>query len=168
MRNILLMFIISLVILYFAVLTISPVDLGEEYKIVENLEVTGMDDDISLITFFSGAQHLEMYISAEQGYSIEMALAGVRTMRPMTHDLQADILRATNTRIVAVSIDTFVQNYFTATLYLKTGPFLSVVDCRPSDCAALALRTGAPIYIHDILLLESVYEQGNLTDVVIV
>jgi bifunctional DNase/RNase len=108
-----------------------------------------------------------MYISGEQGLSIDTVLKGIKSIRPLTHDLQVEMLKATGTRVLAVSIDNFVENYFTATLYLRTGPFLSVLDCRPSDCTALALRTNAPIYLYKDLLSEDIYNPGNISDIIV-
>jgi bifunctional DNase/RNase len=159
--------LVSSVLIYLSVMIVVPLDLGDDYYLVDNVTVSGAASGTSMLTFFSEGYFLDMFISDSQGLSIESAILGLTTTRPMTHDLQVDMLRATGTRVLAVSVDTFVENYFTATLYLRTGPFISVLDCRPSDCTALALRTNAPIYVHRQLLIDSIYNQANVSDIVV-
>jgi hypothetical protein len=44
------------------------------------------------------------------------------------------------------------ENTFYATIHLRTGSHVRVVDARPSDAIALALRTRSPIFVEDAVI----------------
>lgn len=96
---------------------------------------------------------LPIYIGVSEGLSIQNALNGVKMERPMTHDLLVNILEALGVSVERVTIDALLNNsVYTATLVLskpagenKTERLF--IDARPSDGVAIALRTGAPIYV---------------------
>ena len=95
---------------------------------------------------------LPIFIGVSEGIAIQSALMGIRYERPMTHDLLVNILEALGVSVERVTIDALLANaVFTATIFLVQEINGSVkripVDARPSDAVAIALRTGAPIYV---------------------
>lgn len=120
---------------------------GEDYMEVDGVEVNELDLDTSKLVLTSNEKSLEMYISNDQGLSIENGLLGLRGERPTTHDLQASLLTGSGVSVLAVTVDSLIDGYYTATVYVKNGFITRGVDCRPSDCVALALRVKAPIYV---------------------
>lgn len=73
----------------------------------------------------------------------------------MTHDLMMLILPNLGGQIIKVTIDDIVDNTFYAKLSLRRDEEIFMIDARPSDSIALALRAGAPIYITRKILEEA-------------
>lgn len=99
-----------------------------------------------------GGKVLPIFIGINEAIAIERALKGIRTERPMTHDLLVNILEALAIRVEKITIDALLENsVYTATIVLakSTGDKEQhyYIDARPSDSVAIALRTGAPIYV---------------------
>lgn len=94
---------------------------------------------------------LPIYIGATEAASIDMALKGYTTKRPLTHDLIVSIFDAIGIKLEKVTLDAMIENIYTATLILQqeiNGKIRRFhIDSRPSDSIALALRLNVPIYI---------------------
>lgn len=106
---------------------------------------------------------LPIWIGVFEANAIALAVEGVQTPRPMTHDLLRSVLETLNVRLERVEIHSLIEGTFHARLRLLraggpadeergeggrlVGSHVEVVDSRPSDAIALALRTGAPIWI---------------------
>ncbi|RLG16445.1 bifunctional nuclease family protein [Nanoarchaeota archaeon] len=95
--------------------------------------------------------HLDMIVSEEQVYSIQLALNGTRSFRPNTHDLFSSLLKALNANHF-VTIDKLQGGTYYATLHISVFWKGVELDARPSDGVAIALRTGAPIFVKEELL----------------
>ena len=83
-------------------------------------------------------------------------MSGLRYERPLTHDLIVSILEALGVEVEKVSIDALLNNsIYTATIVLKReikGKTEKIsIDSRPSDGIAIAIRTGAPIFVAEHL-----------------
>ncbi len=92
---------------------------------------------------------LPIAIGIAEAFSIQKAMGQADSPRPLTHDLLVEILERLNATVEKVTIDAFVNQIYTATIYLKdnrTGKE-HYIDARPSDAVAIALRVNAPIYI---------------------
>jgi bifunctional DNase/RNase len=92
---------------------------------------------------------LPIWIGQAEAMAIAMRLQGVQPPRPMTHDLLTTVLEqlsATVTRIVVSDVRD--ATYF-AEIHLARNGSQMIVDSRPSDAIALALRVEAPIFVED-------------------
>jgi uncharacterized protein len=107
-----------------------------------------------------GDRYLPVVIGIAEVNAIKLKLSGITPPRPLTHDLVAQVIERLGARLEKVYIDKLEQNTFYAKLYLKNGDEEIVVDARPSDSVAIALRTGSPIYA-----AEDVLSQAGITDV---
>jgi bifunctional DNase/RNase len=65
----------------------------------------------------------------------------------MTHDLTRNLIRHLNARLERVVITELKDDTFYAALWLRQGDEPVVIDARPSDAIALALRADCPIYV---------------------
>ncbi len=90
---------------------------------------------------------LYVFIGGREAVAIALALRGISTDRPMTHDLLKDTIDALDWRLASVSITKIEGNTFYGKLELKRNSRSVRVDSRPSDAMALAVRAGAPIYV---------------------
>jgi len=98
---------------------------------------------------------LPIWIGALEANAIVLAIEGVETARPMTHDLLKSLLEKTGARLRQVEITEIRDNTFYALLHLERGGGSVSLDCRPSDAIALALRCDAPILVADEVLLSA-------------
>ena len=98
---------------------------------------------------------LPIYIGIPEASSIDSVLEGFEPARPLTHDLLAAVVERLGATLDRVVITQVRDHTFFAELHLTTAGSAQVIDCRPSDAIALAVRTGAPIFADDQLLDEA-------------
>lgn len=91
---------------------------------------------------------LVMEVGLLEGRAIAIEAEGVKAPRPLTHELTYRVLEALNATLTQVVIHTFREKTFYANLDLRTADGQEVlIDARPSDAIAVALRAGAPVYV---------------------
>jgi uncharacterized protein len=96
-----------------------------------------------------------IFIGPLETHSITSVLDKVTPPRPMTHDLMMMVIPALSGKVVKVTIDQIIDNTFYAKISLKKGEETFIIDARPSDSIAIALRAEAPIYITEDILNEA-------------
>jgi bifunctional DNase/RNase len=92
---------------------------------------------------------IPIYIGLWEAISIRNAIKGEVLPRPITHDLFVEVLRRFHATVTGLSIDSLEDGIFYAKLHVKQDGAVEVVDCRPSDGIALALRADAPITVEE-------------------
>ena len=97
-----------------------------------------------------GDRRIPIVIGAPEAGAIAYELEGVHTSRPMTHDLIKTIITTFDAKVTEIYIHEMKDSTFYASIYFDNTE--SVVDARPSDAIAIALRFDAPIYIAENLL----------------
>ena len=95
---------------------------------------------------------LPIYIGPEEAKAIALALEGVATPRPMTHDLMRDLLGALGARVQRVVVTELRDSTFLAEIELALNGSTHRVSSRPSDAIALAVRVDAAIFASDDVL----------------
>jgi len=107
-----------------------------------------------------GKRFLPVVIGISEINAIKMKLSGVKPPRPMTHDLMMNILEGIGARLDKVIIDKLEGGTFHAKLFLeKEDGKQVVIDARPSDSVAVALRSNVPIFAaEEVLDTASVLE----------
>ena len=90
---------------------------------------------------------LPIWIGTAEASAIIRQLEQIKTSRPMTHDLIANLIDLTGYKLIRVEINDLNEDTYYAAIILQdtTGKEISV-DARPSDAVALALRTDSPIF----------------------
>lgn len=89
---------------------------------------------------------LPIYIGPEEAKAIALALEGVTTPRPMSHDLMRDLLGALGATVGRVVVTELRDSTFFAEIELNLAGHVHRVSSRPSDAIALAVRVEASIY----------------------
>ncbi|NBP65138.1 MAG: hypothetical protein EBU66_10850 [Bacteroidetes bacterium] len=97
-----------------------------------------------------GDRRLPIVIGAPEAGAIAYEIEGVHTSRPMTHDLIKSIIETFDSKVTEIFIHEMKDSTFYASLHFYGSE--SIVDARPSDAIAIALRFDAPIYIASSLL----------------
>jgi bifunctional DNase/RNase len=102
-----------------------------------------------------GERVLPIYIGPEEAKAIALALEGVATPRPMTHDLLRDTVHALGAELNKITVTELRDRTFYAELELRIEGRIVTVSSRPSDAIALAVRVAAPIYAAEQVLDEA-------------
>lgn len=109
---------------------------------------------------------LPVFIDLGQAMNIQVSLEGRMMGRPLTHDLFTNVLNEMGAIVDHVVIEDIAQNTFFATLHIeidKDGKREKVTfDARPSDCIALAVRSGAGIQVRRKVLEMAAVDRDKL------
>lgn len=109
-----------------------------------------LDQSLSPVVLLSDqeeTQILPIWVGPFEAQAIALALQGILTPRPLTHDLMRSLCENLGVEVSKVLVQDIRDGTYYAELYLRQGEKEIVVDARPSDAIALALRTNAPLYI---------------------
>jgi len=106
---------------------------------------------IVLLKEKKGNRFLPIWVGAVQATAIAFAQQGMVSVRPLTHDLFRDVLKAVNVRLLSARITSLIDGKFYTDLILSNG---SIVSARASDAIALAIRTGAAIEVGTAIVDE--------------
>jgi hypothetical protein len=114
---------------------------------------------VVILVDLAGRRALPIWIGVFEAEAISRGLEDVVTLRPMTHDLMKQILDTFRVGVNRVVIHDIKGNTFYANLYLNVDGRELVVDSRPSDAIALAVRVKAPIFVSESVI-EATKELG--------
>jgi bifunctional DNase/RNase len=92
---------------------------------------------------------MPIWVGIFEANAIFNEIEKVSSSRPMTHDLTRNLIRHLNAKLERVVITELKDETFLAVLWLKQGDEPMIVDARPSDAIALALRADCPIYVSE-------------------
>jgi len=90
---------------------------------------------------------MPIWVGIFEANAIAIEIEKIAAPRPMTHDLARNLVRHLNAQLERVVISELKDDTFFATLWLRQGDDPMVIDARPSDAIALALRADCPIYV---------------------
>lgn len=91
---------------------------------------------------------LPIWVGAFEANAIALEIEKVVPQRPMTHDLLRNVIIECRLSASSVVITDLLENTFYARIELKDQNDEPVMlDARPSDAIALALRLDCPIYV---------------------
>ena len=90
---------------------------------------------------------LPIWIGLIEASAIATELEHIHLTRPMTHDLLKNILEEVGVVVKRVEVNDLADNTFYARIMLSRGEDEYIMDSRPSDAIAVALRSKAPIYV---------------------
>jgi uncharacterized protein len=96
-----------------------------------------------------GPRLLPIWIGLYEGGAIGMALSGQQFPRPLTHDLFMMVIQQMGGRLKQVVITELKDSTFFAEVCLVNGSKEIVIDARPSDSVALAVRANCPIMVNE-------------------
>jgi hypothetical protein len=92
---------------------------------------------------------MPIWVGIFEANAIAIEIEKVAAPRPMTHDLTRNLIGHLNARLERVVISELRDDTFFAVLWLWQGDEPMVIDARPSDAIALALRADCPIYVSE-------------------
>jgi len=92
---------------------------------------------------------LPIWIGVFEANAIALKIENISTPRPMTHDLIKNVLDKLDISIDKIVVNDVRNNTFYALIHCSCDGKKILVDSRPSDAIALALRLDAPIYVEE-------------------
>lgn len=99
-----------------------------------------------------GERQLPIIIGPAEAQATALYLKGVKTPRPLTHDLFTTSLTVLGASLIRVLIYKAKDGIFYSYIYLKKDEEIIRIDARTSDAVALAVRADCPILIYESLL----------------
>ncbi|PIR20581.1 MAG: hypothetical protein COV45_05885 [Deltaproteobacteria bacterium CG11_big_fil_rev_8_21_14_0_20_47_16] len=117
------------------------------------MKVTGLTIDpftsmpIIILKDLDDRAVLPIWIGLIEASAIATELEKIQLSRPMTHDLVKNILGELGADVTKVMITDLADNTFFASIVLNQNNKEIVMDARPSDALAIALRTKSPIFV---------------------
>lgn len=99
--------------------------------------------------------YLPIIIGEAEAQSIAIALEGHRNIRPLTHDLFMTFATTFDIDIEEVVINKFKEGLFYSELHCVKDGELTIIDARPSDAIAIAVRFKCPVYTYSQVLEEA-------------
>lgn len=96
-----------------------------------------------------GPRLLPVWIGLYEGGSIGMAIQGQKFPRPLTHDLFASVIESLGAKIQRIVITELRDSTFYAEIHVEKEGKTVVIDARPSDSVALAVRANCEILVDD-------------------
>ena len=100
-----------------------------------------------------------IWIGIFEAQSIMFKLQNLSFPRPLTHDLLRNCIEHLGAKVEHVAITKIENNTYYAEIHLLQNNEKIVVDSRPSDAVALAIRAESPIYISEELMLNTAVDK---------
>ena len=113
-------------------------------------------DQIIVLSERNGDRAFPIAIELHQALAIQRRLNGIKTPRPMTHELIHSVITAMGGTLERIVINDLrptdgYQTFF-ALLIIRRGEELIEVDTRPSDAIALGIGLDVPFFVAEHVL----------------
>ncbi len=113
-------------------------------------------DQLIVLKEKNGERVLPIVIGLAEASAIKLKISGFNPPRPLTHDLLHTTIKDLDATIDKIVIDKLEENTFHAKLVIKTNSgHTKIIDSRPSDSIALAVRAHAPIFVEDKIIKQA-------------
>ena len=107
---------------------------------------------------------MPIWVGIFEANAIAVEIEKLSAPRPMTHDLTRNLIHYLNGNLERVVITEIRDDTFFAKLWLRQGDDAVLVDARPSDAIALALRFDCPIYVAEPVMQSARLTSANVTE----
>ena len=102
-----------------------------------------------------GNSVLPIWVGVYEANAIALEIEKVQTPRPMTHDLLRNVFLGLEVRVDKIVVNDLKDDTFYAVIWVERDGQLMMIDSRPSDALALALRMDCPIFVDEQVLRNS-------------
>lgn len=91
---------------------------------------------------------LPIWIGSAEASAIIRKIENLKIVRPMTHDLIVNIVEQTGFNVTKIEINDVDKETYFANIFMENDEKKEIIiDARPSDAIALAIRVDAPIFV---------------------
>jgi uncharacterized protein len=111
---------------------------------------------------------LPIWVGIYEANAIALEIEKISPQRPMTHDLIRNLIFQMGYQLKSVTVTDLKENTFFANILLVDGDGNDfVLDARPSDALAIALRLDCPIYVNEDVFKSSATRsmQDNVVEI---
>ena len=98
---------------------------------------------------------LPIWVGIFEANAIALEMEQVSTPRPMTHDLIKNIIEGFQAQVARIVVNDLKDNTFYAVITINLNGNEVLIDARPSDAIAVALRVNAPIFVAEKVIEEA-------------
>lgn len=98
---------------------------------------------------------LPIWVGPYEANSIASEIEKLASQRPMTHDLLRNVIRQMGGEVSRVVVTDLRDSTFFAVIEILANGDTILIDSRPSDAIALALRVDCPIFVKESVLESS-------------
>jgi bifunctional DNase/RNase len=119
---------------------------------------------IVLLTDNEDKKVLPISIGPFEAQSIALVLQGAESPRPLSHDLLKTLCEQLGGTLEKIVVTDIRESTFYAELYIQQNDQVIVIDSRPSDAIAFALRCGVTIFMA-ARLVEFTYDYEDLIQI---
>lgn len=102
-----------------------------------------------------------IWIGLMEAAAIASVLQNIEFERPMTHDLFRNFIHQADITVPRIEVCDLKNNTFYAKIYCQAEGREFIVDSRPSDAIALALRLKAAIFVDDVVVQQLKVNEGE-------
>ena len=110
---------------------------------------TTANECIVFLEELDGDRLLPIWIGLAEGQAIAIRFSGIVLPRPLTHDLLLSSIKSLGWDVTRVVVTDLKENTFYAQMHLTHGAEEKLVDSRPSDAIAVAVRSGCRMFVKD-------------------
>ncbi len=112
----------------------------------------------------TGSRCLPVIVGSFEAQAIALAIEVVDTPRPLTHDLIGELITGVGGHLKTTRVNHLQEGVFFAQLEIESHEFgQKIIDSRPSDAIAVALRLNAPILVSEEVFQEAGVEENQLS-----
>jgi hypothetical protein len=104
---------------------------------------------------------LPIWVGVFEANAIALEIEKVAPPRPMTHDLLKNVIVGLGATVERVVVTELRNDTFFAAIWATRNGEPIVIDSRPSDAIALAMRTDCPIFVDEEVLKTSRISAGT-------
>ncbi|MHB0977521.1 MAG: bifunctional nuclease family protein [Candidatus Aquicultorales bacterium] len=125
---------------------------------MQEMEVHGVNLDVMtnqpviILRDRETKRFLPIWIGQFEATAILMEIQGVKPSRPLTHDLLNSVILDLHASIRKIVISDLREGTFYAQIHVSNESSDLMIDARPSDAIALAVRARVPIFADDTVL----------------
>lgn len=135
-----------------------------EMKIMGIALDTRNDSPIVILSDKDNRKAIPIWIGTAEASAIIRQLENISTERPMTHDLISDILAKTGYTITKIEINDVNSSTYYASIFIANENEVHVIDSRPSDAIAIALKEKTPIFVTENVILNGTFSTNQEKD----
>jgi bifunctional DNase/RNase len=104
---------------------------------------------------------LPIWVGVFEANAIALEIEKIAPPRPMTHDLLKNAITGLGATVERVVVTELRNDTFLAAVWATRNGEPIMIDARPSDAIALAMRTDSPIYVEEEVLNSSRVATGS-------
>ena len=98
---------------------------------------------------------LPIWVGPYEANAIALEIEKTAPLRPMTHDLLRNLITQIGATVERIVVTDLIDNTFYAVIEMSLDGRRVLLDSRPSDAIALALRVDCPIFVNEEVIASS-------------